>query len=216
MIGKTKKYPDADVVTGLQSRNQKMEEWFYYSSKRYFNEHFNDVFFDKDRKQEIFQTAFLKLWTEIYNGKILEIKGRVCRRQKSGKPVPMTCRLNTFLMTFAKNEYRELVRTNHLEICADMYGGVNAADYMALPFENVEETKAQRDRVIDECIMNMSPRCIEILTLFYYQNKKLDEILAIRKYKNDSKNGLKTAKSKCMRKLRDMVSAEFHKCNIKL
>lgn len=216
MIGIRTRYSDNEVVVGLQSRSKKLEDWFYNSSKRYFNEHFNDIFFDKDRKQEIFQTAFLKLWTEIYNSKITVIDGTICRQQKTGQYKPMTCQLNTFLMTFAKNEYRELVRSNHLEPVEEIFNVANSAEYVVSPFDNQQEDEAQKNRIIDDCIMNMSPRCVEILTLFYYQNKTLDEILDIRKEKNSSKNGLKTAKNKCMNTLRNMVSTEFLKFNIKL
>ncbi len=61
---KKEAYSDTEVVEGLQHSDRRVEEWFYNTTRRYFNEHFNEVFFDKDKKQEIFQMAFLKLWTE--------------------------------------------------------------------------------------------------------------------------------------------------------
>ena len=64
------KRSDAEVVNGLQSRDRKIEEWFFHTAKRFFDDHYNEVFFDKDRKQEIFQAAFLKLWMEMDNGRI--------------------------------------------------------------------------------------------------------------------------------------------------
>lgn len=44
---------DAEVVEGIWRHDKNMEEWFYASARSYFDRHFKDVFFDKDRKQEI-------------------------------------------------------------------------------------------------------------------------------------------------------------------
>ena len=101
-------YSDQEVVGLLQQRERKAEEWFYRTAKRYFDDHFNDVFFDKDKKQEIFQSAFLKLWMEIDNRRICIQQQKVCRRQQNGEVKQMTCSLTTFLMAFARTEFREL------------------------------------------------------------------------------------------------------------
>lgn len=204
---------DNEIIIGVQSRNRKVETEFYNSARRYFDEHFNDVFFDKDKKQEIFQMAFLKLWTEMENGKITVCDSVICRQQKDGRYLPMTCNLNTFLMTFAKNEYRELVRTNHLDTYADVFDNVDTAAMNTGAMDMEEDAEAMKDRIVDDCIQTMSPRCIEVLTLFYYQGKSLDEILEIRQDKNTSKNGLKTAKNKCMNTLREKVLEEYKRFN---
>ena len=197
-------YTDLEVVEGLQSRDRAMEEWFYHKARRYFDDSFNEVFFDKDRKQEIFQAAFLKLWMEMDNRRIRVADGRVCRLQGDGTCRPMTCALTTFLMAFAKTEYRELVRSMKEDPYAELYDDASRAETMVTAFDEDEEE--MRNRIVDECIQTMSPTCIEILTLFYYQQKSLDEILEIRHEHNASKNGLKTAKNKCMNTLRERVT----------
>lgn len=209
-------YSDVAVVEGLQTRNTRMEEWFYKTSKAYFDEHFNDVFFDKDRKQEIFQMAFLKLWTEIHNGKITVRGEEVCRQQRSGEYLPMTCRLTSFLMTFAKTEYRELVRSNRLDTYAEVYDNVDTSDMVVTTFDKEEDIEAHKNRIVDDCISELPPRCTDVLTLFYYEGKSLDEILEIRSDRNTSKNGLKTAKNKCMNTLRERILSEFRRFNYKV
>ena len=62
---KTQAYTEIQIVTGLQEHDKKVEEWYYRSARRYFDNCFNQEFFDKDKRQDIFQTAFLKLWMEI-------------------------------------------------------------------------------------------------------------------------------------------------------
>lgn len=203
-LTKRKGYADTEVVRGLQARDQKMEEWFYNAATKYYNAHFRQVFFDQDRKQEIFQTAFLKLWTEITNGKITLKDGVIHRQQRTGEYTPLTCALTTFLMAFARTEFRELVRnvkeTTYGEITENLL-----MDDEAIMVE-IEDVEAQRVRVVDDCIQEMSPRCVEVLTLYYYEGKSLDEIMLIRKDSNTSKDGLKTAKNKCMNTLRQRVT----------
>lgn len=194
------RHSDTDVVERLQRGDRRMEERFYRHCKKYFDDHFLEVFFDKDRKQEIFQTAFLKLWTEIENRKIRIVGEKICRQQSSGEYIAMTCSLTTFLMVFAKNDYREMVRSNRLDTYADVY------EKMTEPMEQDDMDALEvKHRIIDECIERISPRCVEIITLFYYKGKSLDEIMELRQDKNTSKNGLKTAKNKCMNTLRGLA-----------
>lgn len=207
-IARRESYADAEVVDGLRCHNAKMEEWFYKVAHSYFDRHFNDVFFDKDRKQEIFQSAFLKIWIEIDNGTIAVTPyGKVVRKRRNGDVVPMTCSLTTFLMAFAKNEYRELVRTDKLDYCGDIYeAALNVEPYMMYGDDSIDNVK---QRIVDDCIQRVSPQCIEILTMFYYEQKTLDEILIARGGRHTSKNGLKTAKNKCMNTLRNLCNEEF-------
>jgi DNA-directed RNA polymerase specialized sigma subunit len=72
--------------------------------------------------------------------------------------------------------------------------------------------KEVKQQIIDECVNDLPARCKEILTLFYYKNKSLDEILTLRQ-ENTSKDGLKTAKSKCMKQLSDRVIECFTRYN---
>ena len=211
---KQQAYNDVEVVLKLQSRERKVEEWFYNAAKRYFDEHYNEVFFDKDKKQEIFQSAFLKIWMEIDNKRICIQEQRVCRQQQNGETKPMTCSLTTFLMAFARTEYRELIRSTKEDYYGELFDDSESADVQVTVFDKVEDIEEQKNRIVDECISNLSPNCAEILTLFYYKGMSLDEILEQRGNQNSSKNGLKTAKNKCMNTLRDRITVQFEKYNL--
>ncbi len=210
---KTRHYTDAEVVEALQRRDRKAEEWFYHESQRYFNDHFHEIFFDQDRRQEIFQTAFLKLWTEMQNGRISVISQKVCRQQQDRQYREMTCTLATFLMAFARTEYRELVRSLKEDYYPELHDTVSYS-YPPIPLPGEENLDELKNRIVDECISQLTSRCADILTMFYYQQKTLDEIMELR-MENQSKNGLKTAKNKCMNTLRERVSDEFRKLNLK-
>lgn len=211
---KQRSYSDVEVVLGLQARERKIEEWFYNKAKRYFDEHFNEVFFDKDKKQEIFQSAFLKLWMEIDNKRIRIQEQKVCRQQQSGEMKSMTCSLTTFLMAFARTEFRELVRSTKEDYYGELFDDAEKADIQVTAFDKAEDAEEQKNRIVDECISGLSPNCAEILTLFYYKGMSLDQILEQRSEQNTSKNGLKTAKNKCMNTLRDRITVQFKKYNL--
>lgn len=201
------KLSDADIVVGVQAHNEKVEKYFFDAMDRYFNLHFNQLFFDQDSRQEVFQRAIIKLWTEIENKTIRVIEDKVCRRKSAGQYQVMTASLTTFFMAFAKFEFRELLRNcsddNFLELTSS-----NVADTLA---DSDDDPNQEHIRIVDECILEMSPHCIEIITLFYYSQKSLDEIMAIRKEQNCSKDGLKSAKNKCMVTLRKFVSDRINK-----
>ena len=207
-------YSDEEIVTGLQARKRHVEEWFYKHAKTYFMDKFNDVFFDQEQKETIFQESFVRLWTQIEDKKIFVKENRIWRLQRNSFAQPMTCSLNTFLFAIAKNEYRELVRSNKIVFVEDYF---DKADNNCIELPQMEEEeKDVKNRIVDECIQMMPPRCLEILTLFYVKGKSLDEILEIRKDKNTSKVGLKSAKYKCMNALRERVTKMFDQLNIKI
>lgn len=207
-------YSDEEIVTGLQARKRHVEEWFYKHAKTYFMDKFNDVFFDQEQKETIFQESFVRLWTQIEDKKIFVKENRIWRMQRNSFAQPMTCSLNTFLFAIAKNEYRELVRSNKIVFVEDYF---DKADNNCIELPQMEEDeKDMKNRIVDECIQMMPPRCLEILTLFYVKGKSLDEILEIRKDKNTSKVGLKSAKYKCMNALRERVTKMFDQLNIKI
>lgn len=207
-------YTDVEVVEGLQACSRKMEDWFYRTTRLYFNDHFHEVFFDEDKRQEIFQDSFLKLWTEISNAKITVREGVVVRQQKDSMFYPMTCTLTTFLMAIARNEYRELIRDNKVVLVPEFYDNAAMSDSSISPYPMEEDDETRKARLVDECLMSMSARCHEILTLFYYEGKSLDEILLLREA-NSSKDGLKTSKNKCINTLRGRITEQFSKYNLK-
>lgn len=211
--GVKKTYSDTEVVEGLQKRDASVEKWFYEAAKKYFIRSFNEVFFDEDYKQEIFQTAFIKLWTEIDNRRIKVVDGVMCRQQRNGVYEVMNCNLNTFLIAFARTEYRELVRNVREEYYEEIYDSAMHDTLFAID-DDYTDADEMRNRIVDDCIMKISPACIEILTMFYYKGMSLDDIVLARSDKNTSKDGLKTAKNKCLNTLKKRVMEQYGICNL--
>jgi len=78
---------------------------------------------------------------------------------------------------------------------------INAED---LIFEWYETAGEARDEPrLGAALQRLGGRCYELLHLFYYQEKKLDEIQLIMGY--DKKDVLKSQKSRCLKQLKEML-----------
>lgn len=199
---------DKDVIEGLQQNNNAVERSFYQSCQRYFNDRRSGVFDFKggaQDEQDLFQDSFLKLWQEIQTRQIYVRDNYAWRTDRNGNDRKMSASLKTYLLSIAKYKNYELIREEEVYV-------PEQANASGMADEQYEEYTSEW--IVEMCVNDLPPRCKEILTLFYYENKSLDEILEIR-HENQSKDGLKSGKSKCMKSLKDKISAEFERRNLK-
>ena len=201
-------YSDAAYVEGVANRDERMEGALYKHCKRYFDENYRGVFFiGNEYKDEIFQEAFITLWEIIASAKIFVENGVL--KGKGGKR--FTAKLTTFFMSVAKLKYLEWVRKNNpfeTKEEDELQSWINEIDIISdLPYDNEEEVMLE---IISYCISHMSKRCNEIITMFYYEEKNLDEIMKeIPEFK--SKDALKTRKYKCMEGLRITANSIYQR-----
>ena len=105
-------------------------------------------------------------------------------------------------MGIAKLKYKEWTRQHtfgpEAEEAEKRRKAMDAEIYREMLYDEGENAMLE---IISDCIGHMTERCREILTLFYYHEKSLDDILMeVPTYK--SKNALKTEKYKCIKNLR--------------
>ena len=65
-----------------------------------------------------------------------------------------------------------------------------------------EEKEDTEIKLLQTAFENLGEQCKKVIQLFYYEEKKLDEILTILNYTN--KDVLKSQKSRCMKQLKDL------------
>lgn len=198
---KPQKYSEIAFVEGIINKDPDLQKTFYLTCKRYFSEHYKSVFFAPDHERDdIFQNTYLTLWENIERGKIKVRNGVLLGREDA----PMSCSLMTYMMSIAKLKYLELVRQGEkVSRFSDLQE--KNAKLMQEPIEGIgafsDEERVDKLEVISDCVAVMSERCRQILTLFYVDRKKLDEILLLLPTFT-SKDALKTAKTKCLSKLK--------------
>lgn len=204
-------YSDAAYVEGVAKHDSIMERELYLHCRKYFFESYRSVFFcSEDNAQDIFQDAFITLWTKIENRKIYAEDGVL----KNVCGTPFTSSLQTYFMSLAKFKFMEFARNNTLcleldeeenrmkELLQDTVEDSPMSEWL---YDDPSNTMLE---TIAQCISVMSPRCNEILTKFYYEEKSLDDILTeLPSFTN--KDALKTQKYKCMETLRTNAQAIY-------
>lgn len=203
-----KTYSDVAYVEGVFKRDSMMERALHYHCKRYFDENYKGVFFvGNEHTDEIFQEAFITLWEKIMNKKIYvedgELKGR-------GGEV-FTGKLTTFFMSIARLKYLEWARENLYQyIDEEVERRRREQDkdlFKTVLYDRDDDTMQE---IIADSISKMSKQCNQILTMFYYEEKTLDDIMMeLRTF--ESKNALKTRKYKCMEELRKSAKSIYRR-----
>lgn len=216
MVISKKDFSEVEYVLQIQNKNEKVTEHFYYAAWKYFKESYKVVFSREDLMYDIFQQSFVKLWTEIETKKIFvkEEDGKLYRFDRYGNVRMLTCNLKTFLIDIAKNDYRSWLRNDHLTLEDDFESFAHMMEVKSAVLVD-ESTETLQEQIVNSCILELPPRCKEILTMFYYKGMSLDEIIVARGEKNISKNGLKTGKYKCMENLKAKVKDTFRQYKLK-
>ena len=209
------KWTDRDMVVAVQQHNNAALERYYHDCKSYFQHHAAAVFVGDTNVDDIFQESLIHLWREIETHRIELSENRVCRWIE-GRLQPMTSSLLTFLLAIAKRKHWELVRKQQRLYFADSDSTLEAldSDRYTENYAELEESEL-RERVVSDMVLQMTDRCRQILTLFYYEHRTLDDIMAMRP-ENQSKQGLKTSKYKCLQRLRENVRERFARLHISL
>ena len=111
-------------------------------------------------------------------------------------------------MQTLSNKYHDWLRRCRRTVALSGNGDI----VVVLPDEAPDVTRA---RIVGQCVRTMPRRCVEILTMFYYERKTLDEILEAR-MQNSSYDGLKTSKYKCVKKLKTRIREAFSLAGLRL
>lgn len=192
-------YSDVALVEGMYNHIPEMENALYKYCKKYFNENYKSVFFaGEEDKEDIFQEAFVVLWNNIEK-QYLYVENGVLKG-RDGQP--FAGKLTSYFMSIARLKNLEIARQNKRKLSVENEERnkweEQKKQYMDLVCGSKEDVGIE---VIADCVSHMSKRCSQILTMFYYEEKTLDDIM-VELPTFESKNALKTAKYKCMETLR--------------
>lgn len=203
----TKSYSDADYVDGVYRRKPSIENALYKHCKEYFDEKYRAMFIVEDEyKEEIFHESFVTLWENIEHRRLYVEDGVL--KGKGGEP--FSGKLTTYFMSIARLKYLEWVRNRRNTLMPDdddkVWKKIDKDSYKDYLYDEDDETIIT---IIADCISHMSERCNQIITMFYYERKTLDDMM-LELPSFESKNALKTAKYKCMENLRKSAE-EIHR-----
>lgn len=206
-----KKYSDIDCVRGIHSGASDIQMHFYRKCRCLFDRgtaKYGNI--DADEKADLFQDAFVILWEKIENRSIYVAEGKVVAARRSGVITEIP-ELSGYFMRIVRNLYLERLREKGSVEAIDEWHECAADE----PLWWDKSLELMREQIVRQSFMSLPHRCREILTMFYYKNMSLEEILE-RRAENQSYNALKTGKSKCLTLLKARVNDTFRTAGIKL
>ena len=193
---------EARLVAGMADKRRRTQYELYAYCSDYFWDNYRGVFFaEENAAAEILQNTFIAFWENIERKKIYVEDGIVMGKDNK----PLNGSILTYFMSIARNKYLEYGREH--PVYADpetelgrllRAEGFDPNEYIDMLYDSAENLMIG---IIADVISHMSPRCSQILTKFYYAEKKLEAILK-EMPTIESYDALKTKKNKCMNSLR--------------
>lgn len=196
---------EARLVAGMADERRRTQYELYAYCADYFWDNYRGVFFaDENSAAEILQNTFIAFWENIERRKIYVEDSIVMGKDNK----PLNGSILTYFMSIARNKYLEYGRKH--PVYADpetelgrllRAEGFDPNEYRDMLYDSGENMMLE---IIADVISHMSPRCNQILTKFYYEEKKLETILK-EMPTIESYDALKTKKNKCLNALRKSV-----------
>ncbi|MCZ2099999.1 MAG: sigma-70 family RNA polymerase sigma factor [Chitinophagales bacterium] len=140
---------------------------------------------------EIFQLSVIVLYDNITNDKLQTLN----------------VQLKSYLFGIAKNKCYELFKKKKKEITTYDNDLLNL--YLADEIDS--DDSAEQLQLLVKSLDDLGQPCNELLQLFYYQNKKIDEIADTFHYKNT--DTAKNMKYKCLKRLQSIYFGHYNKKN---
>lgn len=190
-------------MEGMADCKRRTQYELYAYCSDYFWDNYRGVFFADERvAAEIFQNSFIAFWENIERRRIYVEDGIVMGKDNE----PLKGSILTYFMGIARNKYLEYGRVHPVYADPETeWGrllreeGFASNSYTDMLYDSDENMMLE---IIADLISHMSPRCSQILTKYYYEEKKLETILkempTIASY-----DALKTKKNKCLKTLRE-------------
>lgn len=196
-----KKITDREAIEAFLAEDKKAIENFYGQMRAYFMKKCVGVISvseeSAEQPEDLFHDALYVLWTNVENGCIFLNGGDVWCEDRDGYRGPLQSTLATYIVAVARNKSLEQCRREgpvKRKVPLEIVAGVA---------EDVTDDSHRR-QVVDMCIDRLPPACKQILTLFYVDGRSLSEIIRIRGIRQ-TVNGLKSSKSKCIGRLKQLV-----------
>ena len=198
---------DSALVRGFITGNRRMQQLCYVKCRETFRRMFSDTGPFTTMLDELLHESFEVLWIRMERGSIVPTPAGVRLRHADGSLEPVADLTGAFFAGIVRMRFRSYCSRKKLMIPA--HPAITEAMLREIPTEeNDEDTETQKSILILEALNSLPPSCVEILTMYYHEEKSLTEILEARSA-NKSYNGLKTRKKKCLDNLKERIIKSF-------
>jgi len=196
---------DVDMIEELISGKSVRFHKFYDSNMDKFVLFFMKTY-KRDRSycEDLYADSVTMMWEQIMRGKIFVEDSQVFCRTRLNTVQKIECSLATYVMGVGKISMLERIRKSGKTVSDEsLYAklwesGIDSADILDF---------TERDQLIHKALSELTPTCMEILTLFYWNEESGKEIARKTGLKNE--DSVKTQKLKCMRKFCVLVKEQL-------
>ncbi|MEP3209327.1 MAG: sigma-70 family RNA polymerase sigma factor [Maribacter sp.] len=124
----------------------------------------------------------------------------------SGKVESFTSSISTYLFGIGKYLIFDQMKKNKRKISSEFdLALVGEEDELVSTLEMEENSLTTEQKLLQKYFSTLGKQCQELLTLFYYRGFTIQEIMDHATY--NSENVVKSAKSRCMKTLRERIAA---------
>lgn len=207
-----KKFSDVQVVKAYQTVDKVIQRLWYEKCRAQFDKGTSNygglTVYDLD---DLFQDSFIILWRKMESFQLYTLGDTVhVITKEEDKVVPD---ILGYFMRIVKNKYLEMFHSGKYVLPLNETITSSSDDYYEVLYWD-SDPEEEKLRIVSRCLLSLPKSCLEILTKFYYEKKSLEQILAERP-ENNSYDGLKSRKSKCMTNLKKRITESFAKVGLK-
>lgn len=142
---------------------------------------------EEDAK-EVFQASVVILYDNVRTGKLVQLNSNI----------------KTYLFGIAKNQAYNFLNKRKKENAID---AAQLIQSHIIQEKNIEEKTEIEIKLISKQLTVMGNPCKTLLSLYYYEERKMDEITVLMGYNN--RNTTKAKKYQCLKRLQSMVQSNY-------
>ena len=172
------------LVELIKNNDEAIIKKVYLNNKLPFFKIANSYKIPNDVALDIYQDSVVALIENIRKEKVNDLKSTV----------------STYLLAIGKFMIFNHLKTNkHVDLEGSNFENLEVFDAIAVDNESLNT----RELLLKKAYETLGEQCKKILNLFYFENKKLDEIQTLLNYEN--KDVLKSQKSRCISHLKKII-----------
>ena len=170
------------IIDRLKKNDEKIIRAFYNENKNGFILFAKRYNLNNDDLIDIYQDAIIALIENAKKGKIDDLKSSI----------------TTYLYGIGKFMIFQKLKKESKTVSIDDF------EKIEMVYDDYSEDEINLQvKMLQKGLNKLGDQCKKVLELFYYEEKKLDEIQSILSYTN--KDVLKSQKSRCLKQLKELI-----------
>lgn len=174
--------PDQQYIKRIKQNDRSVLGEIFLQYEKMISSYVKSNGGDENDAEEVLQESIIVLWQKVCSGKF-----------------QLTSRLSSFLMGVAKNKWMAELRQQK------KFSGIEITENIVNQESNSIEKMVQEERkaLIQKALDELNPLCRQILMLFYFEERNLNDITQILKFANT--NVTKSKKYQCKKVLEEIL-----------